>query len=772
MLRKVLIGISLVLVLLGITRVRMEVDVLDLLPQEMREVQGLRLFLQHFSKKEELILTLESADAEALAEHHTSLAHHLRGATPSLGECLSEDVWTDASGDGLGELVAWLLVNATSPEKFANIVAALEPNARERILEDSLDTIANSLEFDEALTLSYDPYQLVQSLRREQEALTSGGDEFASADGTMRLLYLQAPADHPSTGDWVHQVKTTAQAWQAESEDRKDILLGFTGEPVFQTEIAASMERDMKISGISALLLTSIIFGLAYRRLRPLFALMTSLTLTFLLTWGIAGWVLSSMTVMSVGFASILIGLTVDYGVILYQTSLAKERTAAQLRKRTRGSIGWAALTTAAAFAALGFSAVPGIATLGQLVALGIIVGAVVMLGIYPCFLGSTSTQAPSSSGDWLGSIKVVTLVGLGILFLAVSPLWLGFPKLNTSTEALRPRDSAAYDTMDRLQARLIGGAGSELVILDLSEASLDAWETRLDAVCSNYTLPGALVPHPDWQSNNLDQLHAAHLNIDELRTAAEKADFEPEAMDLTDSILEHWRKWQGIGAPPAPTSPTATRLWSRMLATDTEGKPTYLLTTLTPKTGLESQVWDTLSDQSDSFSVSWPRITTELNERVPRDLRLVGLALGIAVLVMLVFTFRSAKEIGLALGTTMVTMLALCGAMRVLGWEWNFFSLGALLLTFGAGLDYSIHILLDRRHHGGEIAPLRQGVLRALGVCALSTIAGFASIAWASNQGLASLGRVCALALAINALVALVLLPWFLERFQPDGAV
>ncbi|MFT4638439.1 MAG: putative RND superfamily exporter protein, partial [Verrucomicrobiales bacterium] len=110
--------------------------------------------------------------------------------------------------------------------------------------------------------------------------------------------------------------------------------------------------------------------------------------------------------------------------------------------------------------------------------------------------------------------------------------------------------------------------------------------------------------------------------------------------------------------------------------------------------------------------------------------------------------------------------------AMRVLGWEWNFFSLGALLLTFGAGLDYSIHILLDRRHHGGEIAPLRQGVLRALGVCALSTIAGFASIAWASNQGLASLGRVCALALAINALVALVLLPWFLERFQPDGAV
>ena len=164
---------------------------------------------------------------------------------------------------------------------------------------------------------------------------------------------------------------------------------------------------------------------------------------------------------------------------------------------------------------------------------------------------------------------------------------------------------------------------------------------------------------------------------------------------------------------------------------------------------------------------VSWPGITRHLNERVPADLRVVGMGLGIAVIFMLAFTFRRWREVVLSLGVTGVTLLALCGAMRWLGWDWNFFSLGALLLTFGAGLDYSIHILLDRQHHQGDMAKLRGGVIRALSVCALSTVAGFASISWASNQGLASLGRVCALALALNALVALILLPWLIEHLQ-----
>lgn len=763
MMRRLLIAFGLLAVLLGMLRVRLDVDVLALLPSKMKEVQGLQLFLEHFSKREELILTLEGSDPDLLAAHHESLANYLRDARPGLGTVLSKDVWMTGSSEGLGEMVAWLLVNALPPEDFAKTVQALTPNARGATLEDSLDTIASSLEFDEALTLAYDPYQLVQALRTKHGHLTEGGDAFISDDGIFRVLYLTASPNQTNVAAWVNTVKQTAQTWRKYSPDRANVQLGFTGEPVFQTEIAASMERDMKFSGLSALILTSLIFALAYRKLRPLLILMGALTLTFALTLGLAGWLLPNMTVMSVGFASILIGLTVDYGVILYQKSISEALTKTELRQRTQRSVGWAAATTAAAFAALGLSIVPGIATLGQLVAIGILVGALVMLWLFPLLLKEGST-APSYAMSWLGKAWIALPVLGMLLLLAIVPLSLGLPGLNTSTEALRPRDSPAYGAMDRLQAKLTGDTSTELAVLSLtpnSEVQLDHWETEIENHTANTRFPKALVPNNTQQSTNLGGLREDMLDLPALSQAANLAGFEPEAMDLTTSIVTHWKSWQDTSVPQAPSSFAAQRLWSRLLTPD--GK--HLLMTLTPKENQTDDFWQWLDSQSDSFPVSWPRITAQLNERVPQDLRAVGIGLGITVLIMLVLTFRAWKPVILCLLTTSFTLASLFGAMRLLGWEWNFFSLGALLLTVGAGLDYSIHILLEYRQTNGNIQAVRQGVIRALSICALSTVAGFGSISWASNQGLASLGQVCALALTLNALVSLVALPWLLER-------
>lgn len=763
MTRHLIIALGILAVFLGVLRVRLDVDVLALLPRQMKEVQGLQLFLDHFSKREELIVTLEGSDPDALAAHHESLAEHLRDVRPELGTVVSENMWISGSSEALGEMVAWLLVNALPPDEFAQAVRALAPNARNAILEDSLDTIASSIEFDQALTLAYDPYQLVHALRKRQGHLTEGGDAFVSDDGQCRVLYLTASPNHSNVVTWVNAVKQSAQTWRTHSPDRANVQLGFTGEPVFQTEIAASMERDMKRSGLTALILTSLIFTLAYRRLRPLLVLLGSLTLTFALTLGLAGWLLPNMTVMSVGFASILIGLTVDYGVIIYQKAISETLSREQLRKRTQRSVGWAAATTAAAFAALGLSIVPGIATLGQLVAIGILVGAIVMLWLFPLLLKVGST-APRRAMDWPGKAWIaLPVLGL-LLLLALLPLFMGLPKLDTSTEALRPRDSPAYGAMDRLQAKLTGDTSTELAILSLKpdpQAQLDRWETELESHTTNARFPRALVPDKAQQSANLGSLEDELLDLPALRQEANTAGFEPEAMDLTSSIVTHWKSWQDTGVPQAPSSTAAERLWSRLLTTD--GK--HLLMTLTPRENQTEGFWQWLDKQSDSFPVSWPRITTQLNERVPQDLRVVGVGLAIAVLIMLSLTFRAWKLIGLCLLTTSLTLASLFGAMRLLGWEWNFFSLGALLLTVGAGLDYSIHILLEHRHTNGNMQAVRQGVVRALSICALSTVAGFGSISWASNQGLASLGQVCALALTLNALVSLVALPWLLER-------
>jgi predicted RND superfamily exporter protein len=44
--------------------------------------------------------------------------------------------------------------------------------------------------------------------------------------------------------------------------------------------------------------------------------------------------------------------------------------------------------------------------------------------------------------------------------------------------------------------------------------------------------------------------------------------------------------------------------------------------------------------------------------------------------------------------------------------------------------------------------------------LCGLSTASGFGTLAWASNAGLASLGRVCATGILIACLTSVTLLP------------
>ena len=89
------------------------------------------------------------------------------------------------------------------------------------------------------------------------------------------------------------------------------------------------------------------------------------------------------------------------------------------------------------------------------------------------------------------------------------------------------------------------------------------------------------------------------------------------------------------------------------------------------------------------------------------------------------------------------------------------------MLLSLGTGSDYFIYVILELEDHG-SIRRMRARLVRPLLVCVGASVCGFGSLAWAGNLGLSSLGRVCALALSVNLLVALVLLPWFWRKTRP----
>jgi predicted RND superfamily exporter protein len=104
------------------------------------------------------------------------------------------------------------------------------------------------------------------------------------------------------------------------------------------------------------------------------------------------------------------------------------------------------------------------------------------------------------------------------------------------------------------------------------------------------------------------------------------------------------------------------------------------------------------------------------------------------------------------------------------LDWKWNLLNLIAIPLLIGMGVDYCIHIQLALHRYGGDRLKVRQSIGSALLFAGSTTIAGFASLAFSSNYGMATLGKICALGLLITLLTSVYILPSFWKTSRREN--
>ena len=129
-------------------------------------------------------------------------------------------------------------------------------------------------------------------------------------------------------------------------------------------------------------------------------------------------------------------------------------------------------------------------------------------------------------------------------------------------------------------------------------------------------------------------------------------------------------------------------------------------------------------------------------------------------MLASLWLAFRRLTEVLLGVAVLLMSGLCLLAVMASCGWSWNLLNLMAMPLVLGTGVDYGLFMQLALRRHGGDIRLVRHSVGRALLLCGGTAIAGFGSLAWSGNAGMASLGKVCAVGIAANVLISVFLLP------------
>lgn len=778
-----------------ILRVHFNAVLYEMLPQDLPEVQGMDRLNRYFSRDGQLIVTVKAEEAFEAEEAMNSLAKRLVTEPELVSATFRELTLTELVTEG-GGLLAWLWLNA--PEgKLPALGERLAAGRSQEEITAAMEAVQSGFFDQDVVVKSYDPLgisKLGGLLGEVSGPDVSTPDPMSSGDGTFQVMYVEGMgvdfSDYRDAAKWLDKVKTVVAAWESEwegeHEGRDTVTIGLTGTPAFMAEVGARMEFDMTVSVFSTMVLISLLFWWMHRQTKPLAWLISGMLVILSITLTIGGILFGDLSVMSAGFAAILMGLAVDYGIVLYREAYDGGEDAKGLRRTVGPGILWAAATTAAVFLSLNLSSLPGLSEMGNLVAIGVAVGAVVMIyGFGPVavqFVRDTKNKPyapPAVIRPWGAKAAGLAALILPVVTL-VSIFTKEMPALEANFHPFRIRESPSMIAWQALQHELSGRervvptviTASNLPDLHqhLETATKRIHEAKTAGLLEDAILPEIFIPDPGRQQANAATVRAWLGERDRLLREIGEAGFSDEGTALTTTVFtawEHYLAQLGENEYAKPEGKLAAWSVDRLFAVR-EG--TYAALATVKPAEPRDRAWVAAICDENTVVASLGSLGTALNERIKVDLVRVFLPMLGILIVMLAAVFRAWREVVLSLFSLLFSSAILILATTWTPLSWNSFNVCGLPLIFGTGIDYGIHMLLTLRRNGGDIAAARAGIGRALLFCGGSSAIGFGSLATASAHGLASLGLVCAVGILANMVTAVWLLPHWYRRLHRLG--
>jgi predicted RND superfamily exporter protein len=491
------------------------------------------------------------------------------------------------------------------------------------------------------------------------------------------------------------------------------------------------------------------------------------------------------LNMVTVGFCAILVGLGVDFAILIYgryqqaRNEGDEHRIAVADAVHSLGrAVFFGALTTAVGFLALVLSNSSGFIQLGVLIAIGISAAGLLMTTVFFLFVPRGNVPL---RGDWiLGSVRnyVHRMLGRPRSILAISaPILLALlviaivPQIPLTFEAnarsLEPKNSRAGTALSLIMQKMpvrwepvlgIVRASEEQQLHDFWKAISQHWaELQRAGKIQSFSTPNALALSPREMERNRQEL--ASINFDAARAALQNAltqnRFNPGAFA---SAFELLNQLQAAAAPDYRIPSWRTQLppgsawWflvERYFAQDSL-TTTGFVTTNAPVTTQEQK--NVLARELPVAGIpitlsGWSYTLTDLVPWSHRQLLLISALMAVFDASLLAILYRDLRLWLVQVITLALAVAAMIASMKLLNVPLNLLNVLAFRLVLAIGVDYGIYVLLVwQRSH--DVARDLTGVVKPVALAGLTAIAGFGSLGWAHNPTLSGLGIACAIGL------------------------
>jgi hypothetical protein len=799
--------------LLSLATLRLDVDLLATLPSGEPAFDEYRDLLATFGMTQTLPVLVSGVTGPALVHAIDALAARYR----TLPEIASVIAGFDraAVAPYLDPVHAPALVPA---ERLPELAARLEPEAIAGALARLKTLLAVPVGGEITGYMRRDPLGLVlvatAAMRaRYADPVAAATDPHILAPGGDAGLVLLDPAGSPFDAEFAATLFTALAAAEAAVRATEPRLAGlrieYAGAYAHAHEDASLIKSDVLRYTLLALTGVIAIFAIGYHTLAILPLVGYLLLAGSLLAFAASVLIYHQLNALSLSFTAIFYGLAIDSGIHFY-SRLTEERRQAPLEEamvRTCDGIGAAnvvgSTTTAAAFAVIACSAMAAVRQIGVLTALGMLVNIVHTFLLLPAltatFPGRLADRPPppqemAAVGAVAGVMSRHPFPVLALAALIVAG-WMAAPSVPVDAEVLhlRPTGSAATVAEDAIATKFgaLASRGAAVVTgVDLEaalvrEEHVVAWLESHRATNGGVEAVGTAQPLPSGEGAGGDGRAPAISGYQALSTflpsqateRARRAAFAALPLDAVRHTLQAELTRQGFrttafadaerALAPGPEllprdldAPWLTPLVSRHLRRSAEGVKLVVMFTPAPGTSL-ARVRERLRAEVDPAVVvtGRPLMQAALAAVIAREaivFTVVTLVLNVAIVLL------QLRTIGLSLvvmAPTVVIVLALLGGMRLAGVAFTPINMIVLPLTLGIGVDNCVY-LAARWREGYDSSAAARLVGRAITLTTLTTMTGFGFLAVSRYPGLAGLGWLAAVAIALTFVAAIVLLP------------
>ena len=645
-------------------------------------------------------------------------------------------------------------------------------------------------------------------------------------DRVQRLLYAQPVFDFSAIQPAKAAITALHAAIEGLDSDIKVLTtIGITGDPALRFEELKSVSNGIALSLALSFLLVAVLLWMAFRSTRGVVLTFFSLISALVLTTGFAAVFVGDLNLVSVAFIVLLVGLGLDFTIHVlahlgdenHETTLD---TLAAMGRGIGGALLLSALTTALAFLSFAPTDFVGMAQLGILGAVGVLVAFIVSVTMVPALIAAfpwferfakEMADADKAGASSLGFAYIIQAgrpaLATVLVLLSIGSLFVIFDvRFDADPVTLRDPESPSMKTLGLLHERV----ETTPYRLSLTRSSLEEADKAADAV------------------EALDTVHSAR-TLSSL--VPENQDEKFEILDLSFATLDTIASGEGLENANLPDGKTPLVALSERLATQTERPAAHAFSSVLAKLNSETasrqkqvegdifrffpalikaieaqllvdfitlenvpdffkqrfvgkdQQWrvdivpngdvrdgkvlDAFVQSVESFDETAAGAPLQIANAGKTVSKAMVLAVGLAAMSILLVSFIVLRRVSTVIAIIVPLLMAglLTGAASVIfAIPFNYANVIVLPLLIGLGVDSGIHIATRRERSNDSAGLYQSSTPWAVLFSGLTTIAAFVTLGVSDHQGTASMGQMLAIAILCTLLSTIVMTPLIID--------